>query len=80
MRPRSNYQHWLDERNGLIMVEDLGGPYMSVTNDAESVVREMFTLYGDKRILYIDSIGNLDELLHDRGRFTGFAPGPGRLL
>lgn len=46
----------------------------SVTNDAERVVEEVLALYGPKRIFYYDTLGNHDELCHDRARFTHFAP------
>jgi len=47
---------------------------MSVTNDAENVVAEVVNEYGDKRVVYRDSMGNWDELEHNDGTFTGFAP------
>ena len=47
----------------------------SVTNDAERVVAELAQHARDRRIFYYDTDGWLDELVHDRGRFTGFAPG-----
>lgn len=47
---------------------------MSVTNDAENVVAEVVNEYGDKRVIYRDSMGNWDELEHTRGTFDGFAP------
>ena len=46
----------------------------SVTNDAERVVDQLYKLYGDRRIIYRDSMGNWDELIHDHGRFVRFAP------
>ena len=47
---------------------------MSVTNDAESVVAEVVNEHGDKRVVYRDSMGNWDELEHERGKFKDFAP------
>lgn len=47
---------------------------MSVTNDAENVVSEVVTEYGNKRVIYRDSMGCWDELEHNNGTFTGFAP------
>lgn len=53
---------------------------MSVTNDAENVVRvltEAGRLKPDTQLLYRDSDGRIDEIRHDgRGNFLGFAPGP----
>jgi len=57
----------------IVTVQDENGP-VSVTNDAETVVREVAEQYPGKRIWYFDSDGNLDELLHDNGVFKGFAP------
>lgn len=45
---------------------------ISVTNNAENVTEEIYNTYGDYRILYRDSEGFWDELLHSNGRFTGF--------
>lgn len=49
---------------------------VSITNDAEAVVYELVNVHkiGDKRIVYKDTMGNWDELLHDGDQFTGFAP------
>lgn len=59
----------------IIFIEDVGHTYtMSVTNDAGNVVYAIVNMYGDKRIVYKDSEGNWDELLHDGDQFTGFRP------
>jgi hypothetical protein len=47
---------------------------MSVTNNAEAVVLDLFLKYGERRIIYRDTDGRWDELLHDKGHFTGFGP------
>ncbi len=49
---------------------------VSITNDAENVVAEVHRRYGNKRILYTDTMGNVDELVHIDGMFHSFAPGP----
>ena len=49
---------------------------MSVTNDAENVVAaiaERISLAG-KRVLYRDTMGRLDELRVEGGRFAGIVP------
>ena len=66
-----------DEGQNILYIrdEDVG---MSVTNDAENVVAELFEnglLNNGKRLFYYDSEGQLDEILHEEGKFTGFAPG-----
>lgn len=47
---------------------------LSVTNDAERVCVELALHYGGRRIIYRDSTGAWDELVHDCGRFERFAP------
>lgn len=65
------------EKN-IVFIEDVGHNYtMSVTNDAEAVVYELMNKYAfplDIRIIYKDSDGQWDELLHDGDQFTGFKP------
>jgi hypothetical protein len=46
----------------------------TVTNDAERVVFELWNQYGDRRIVYRDTMGNWDELVHDEGVFKRYAP------
>jgi hypothetical protein len=65
-------------KGGVVTIRDLNIG-RSVTNDAEAVVEELVARWGDQRIMYYDSSGQLDELLHRGGQFTGFAPGPRRL-
>ena len=58
-----------------VLIEDLNGP-MSVTNDAEAVVADLHNKgYWYSRIIYKDSMGQWDELLHNELGFTGFGPG-----
>ena len=66
-----------------IVIRDVGpwDKYLTVTNDAENVVRELAVqglLPAGRRLFYYDSGGRLDELLVKDGTFVGFAPGPGR--
>lgn len=65
-----------------LTIRDVGGSRcLTVTNDAEAVVVALHAdgVLGTRTLLYYDSAGDLDELVHDgRGRFLGFAPGPGR--
>lgn len=52
---------------------------MSITNDAENVVKALFSqglITNEKRLYYYDSAGDLDELVHKDGKFVTFAPGP----
>ena len=59
-----------------IFIRDEDG-YLSVTNDAEAVVDWILTAYSDdktRRIIYRDTIGQWDELIHDGEKFVGFGP------
>lgn len=65
------------EDSDTVVISDVGGVCMSVTNDAEAVVRALHDqgVLRGRRLLYYDSEGRLDELKHDgHGNFTGFAP------
>ena len=64
-----------------LVIQDVGpwDHYGTVTNAAEGVVAELYgrgVLREGKLLLYYDSDGNLDQLKHAAGRFTGFAPAP----
>lgn len=64
----------VSEREVYIADQDNGS--RTVTNDAENVARELYEQYGNVCIYYTDTDGNVDQILHDRGEFKGFAPGP----
>jgi hypothetical protein len=81
MMARARYETVDEESTSeVLVIRDVGGSRaMTVTNDAESVVAELHQHYGlgARKLLYYDSSGDLDELVHDgAGRFVGFAPGP----
>lgn len=67
-----------ESTNATLVIRDVGtGACMSVTNDAEAVVFELFLsgTLGEQRLLYYDSDDALDELVHDgHGGFVGFRP------
>lgn len=49
----------------------------SVTNDADRVVASIHHDVADlsnRRVYYRDSMGNIDELTHEKGVFKGFGP------
>ena len=62
----------------VLVIYDLNLGNMSVTNDIENVLAEIFENEIDrgdvKKIIYQDSDGYFDEALHDGEKFTGFAP------
>lgn len=60
-----------------ILIKDLydsNCPTVTVTNDAENVVKFIIEYYKVKneQIFYIDTNGRVDELLHDGSEFIGF--------
>lgn len=70
--------------SGWVFVQDIGpwDEHPTVTNDAENVVADLVVageLPPGRRLFYIDSEGQVDELLVAEGQFAGFAPGPYRL-
>lgn len=54
-----------------IVDNDVG---MSITNDAENVVVDVLANYPNHRIIYRDTTGQWDELLHWNGQFAGYKP------
>lgn len=54
-----------------IVDNDVG---MSITNDAEAVVEDVLRQYPDHRIIYRDTMGQWDELVHWNGKFSVFKP------
>lgn len=54
-----------------IFIEDTNSG-MSVTNDAEAVCEHLVHYYGNKRIMYRDTDGTWDELVHNHGIFKRF--------
>jgi hypothetical protein len=73
MKPHADFKVVNDTAN-IVYIEDLDLGNISVTNDAEWVVKEVINRFGPKRIIYKDSEGYWDELLHNGLDFTGFAP------
>lgn len=45
---------------------------MSITNDAENVVMKINNSFPNYRIVYRDTAGTWDELVHENGVFKGF--------
>lgn len=73
MNRRSSYSTVAIDHE-FVYIQDCNGP-LSVTNDAEVVVAELLKTYPNKRIMYEDSEGNWDELVHNGSHFTDFRPG-----
>lgn len=70
----------VDQTDEAVFIEDLNRGNMSITNDAEAVVENLLHVYGiTRRIIYKDSEGRWDELVHDGDKFVDFAPYKGPL-
>ena len=67
------------ESGKYILIRDIGhNRGRSVTSDAEYVITLLYSDYGitdETRILYEDSAGRIDEIVHDGLRLTGFKAG-----
>lgn len=64
----------VDHGARIVWIIDEDGP-KSITNDAERVVADVNSNYRKYRIVYRDTEGRWDELLHNDGTFTDFRPG-----
>jgi hypothetical protein len=72
---KANYRiEWYS--GSAVLLTDLGpwDHYKTITNAAEEVVKEVETVLPGLRIIYLDSEGDLTELLHDGPTFKGYAP------
>jgi hypothetical protein len=61
-----------------IYIKDCGGNSKSVTNDAENVLIRLAEEYGElkkRRVFYMDTLGQIDELVHKDGHFVSFKAG-----
>lgn len=62
---------------GWLLIKDEGpwDQFGTVTNDVERVVKLLAERLGDRRLYYIDSYGEVDEICVREGRFDGFQAG-----
>lgn len=58
--------------NGDIVFLSENNVGMSITNAAETVVKEINFQYPGRRIVYKDTMDQWDELVHNDGIFVGF--------
>jgi hypothetical protein len=51
--------------------------HITITNDAEFVLAQLAENYdiNRRRVFYMDSLGQIDEIEHHGPHFTGFRPG-----
>ncbi len=62
-----------------VVICDVGpwDQHLTVTNDAEYVLERLAVHgLGNRKLKYLDSDGNYDEILHENGLFRGFRPIP----
>jgi len=63
------------ETDEFVFIEDMNLSNVSVTNEAEYVVQSVLSAHGNRRrIVYNDSEGQWDELVHDGKQFVDFSP------
>jgi hypothetical protein len=58
--------------NQTVFLIDPDNGQISITNNAEQVCREINKLYPKHRIIYRDTMGQWDELVHNNGIFIDF--------
>jgi len=60
-----------------LVIRDLGpwNRHKTITNDAEWVVETLEPIREGRRLIYVDSEGQIDELVVKDGKFAGFSPG-----
>lgn len=68
----------VSENDTEMVIMDVGpwDVFPTITNNVEAVVNDLAGRLGDRKLLYYDSEGDLDEILVKNERFAGFAPGP----
>jgi hypothetical protein len=76
---RARYALHAETPGVVFIVDQCRGDFATITNAAETVVQECLSTYGQKRIVYRDTEGRWDELLHTGIQFRGFAPFQGEV-
>ncbi len=66
----------IEDNDEYVCIQDIGpwNIYLTVTNGAEIVVEELASRVGSRKLEYIDSDGQRDQLLIKDGKFLDFAP------
>ena len=77
MKVRSDFTVIRVQERIVFIVDNDNG--LSVTNDAEAVVDHLNDIYPSFRVVYRDTDGNWDELVHVDGVFKRYAPYHGEL-
>jgi hypothetical protein len=72
---KASFDHHM--RRGVLVLIDRDDGHMSITNNAEEVVEyclKHLVPSPTTLIIYRDTDGNYDQLIHDGSRFGGFGP------
>jgi hypothetical protein len=66
----------LEETDEYVLLRDLGpwDEYPTITNRAEEVVELLAPMLRGRRLEYIDSSGDRDQIIVINGEFRGFGP------
>lgn len=72
---KASFTSWVED--GIVHIIDQSEEVrtVSVTNDAESVIKHVLDKHGNLPVIYQDSYDDWDILLHDGNKFVGFAFG-----
>ena len=67
----------IEQSDKRILIRDIGpwDIFLTVTNGAEYVVKELAPILNGRRLEYYDSEGELTELMIKDGKFVGFGAG-----
>ena len=73
MKHESNY-YVFNQNEKKVILTDVGPwtDYLTITNDAERVVKRLKSYLNNRRLFYFDSAGDLTEILIKDGEFNGF--------
>lgn len=65
------------ETEAYLLIRDEGpwDRHATITNDAEGVVKRLVKRLAGRGLYYIDSQGDVDEIVVRNGKFAGFYPG-----
>lgn len=60
-----------------IYILDISKDFDTITNTTQAVLSFLSKncQLGDRRLIYRDSLGNIDEIVHEKGEFKRFTPG-----
>lgn len=71
---QSVYRYIGRTKDALFIVDKCLPTSRSLTNSAHYVCRECTTVFGNLRVIYRDSAGRWDEMVHEGGYFRFFRP------